>query len=82
MEEDDLDDRLYQKLNFHDSWLPLHNTKTTDSQYETQAKYCKRIQFFVDNSEIIKNAQLAKEKHIQYCLKGLEGRVLIILRLI
>ena len=37
-EIDSLEDRLYQKLNFHDEWTPLRATKTTESQLETQAK--------------------------------------------
>merc|ERR1711953_269883 len=64
--------RLEEKLYFNDSTKPEHSTKTTKSQLETQQKYCERIQYFVDNAEILK-VQLDKEKHIKYCIKGLES---------
>jgi len=64
---------LESKLTFHDQTRPLKSTATTRSQIETQDKYAVRIQHFVDNADVIGKSHLAREKHIAYCLKGLES---------
>ena len=66
---------LESKLTFHDQTRPLKSTATTRSQIETQDKYAVRIQHFVDNADVIGKSHLAREKHIAYCLKGLEELV-------